>query len=384
MATQPSPPYTTLFSPLRLNSLEMDNRIAVSPMTRVSATRQGHATEQMAEYYARFARGGYGLVMTEGTYTDEAYSQGYFQQPGIANHAQAEAWARVVERVHAAGAPIVCQLMHAGALVQYNRFVDTPAGPSAVKPLGEQLSIYFGEGEYATPQAMSETQLIEAVQGFVAAGRRAYEAGFDGVEVHGANGYLLDEFLTDYMNRRDDNYGGALGDRVRMPRMTLRSLRDALGEGFPIGIRLSQIKVNDPDYRWGGEEDAAVIFRAMANAGATYLHVTGAGATESAFSEGGPSLTELAKRHGTGLPVMANGYLHPPGYAAAMIDEQGGELVSLARGALVNPDWPRLMQDGHQQREFVPDIISPLATLDNQAEWEAGQDGIFEPLSRSG
>lgn len=337
----------------------------------------------MAAYYARYARGGFGLVITEGTYTDETYSQGYVDQPGIANDEQAAAWAEVVQRVHEAGAPIVLQLMHAGALVQHNRFIDTPIGPSAVTPPGEQMAMYFGEGGYATPQAMSETEITEAVQGFVAAAQRARDVGFDGVEVHGANGYLLDEFLTDYMNRRDDDYGGGIGDRVRMPRMVVRSLRDALGNDFPIGIRLSQIKVNDPDYRWAGEDDAAIIFRAMAEAGASYLHVTGAGAIHSAFTENGPSLTELAKRHGAGLPVITNGNLHGPEDAAAMLDEQGADLVSLARGALANPDWPQKIEAGEAVQAFDADLISPVATLDNQAGWEAGQAGLFEPLSRA-
>jgi 2,4-dienoyl-CoA reductase-like NADH-dependent reductase (Old Yellow Enzyme family) len=230
---------------------------------------------------------------------------------------------------------------------------------------------------------MSETQIIEATHGFVDAARRARDAGFDGIEVHGANGYLLDEFLTDYMNRRNDNYGGGIGNRVRVPRMVVRSLRDALGNDFPIGIRISQTKVNDPDYRWAGEDDAAIIFRALAEAGASYLHVTGAGTIHAAFTENGPSLTQLAKRHGAGLPVITNGHLQQPENAAAMLDEQGADLVSLARGALANPDWPHRVAAGEAPREFDPDLISPVATLDTQAGWEAGQADTFEPLAKN-
>ncbi|HET7314218.1 NADH:flavin oxidoreductase [Salinisphaera sp.] len=373
--------YSSLFTSLHLDSLALANRVVVSPMTRVSATTDGRATAQMAAYYARYARGGFGLVITEGTYTDEAYSQGYVDQPGIANDAQAGAWAKVVEQVHAAGAPIVLQLMHAGALVQHNRFTTKTIAPSAVTPPGEQMPMYFGEGGYATAQAMSETDIIEATQGFVAAAQRARSVGFDGVEVHGANGYLLDEFLTDYMNKRDDDYGGGIGNRVRVPRMIVRSLRDALGNDFPVGIRLSQTKVNDPDYRWAGPEDAEIIFHALAEAGASYLHVTGAGAVEPAFADDGPSLTTLAKRHGAGLPVISNGALYQPEAAAAMLDEQGADLVSIGRGALANSDWPHKVRAGERPRDFDPASISPVATLDNQAAWETDNADVFEPLA---
>jgi len=366
---QNSGAYPHLFAPLTMNSMQLANRCAVSPMTRVSATRDGRATREMAEYSARFARGGFALVMTEGTYPDESYSQGYYGQPGIANREQAQAWRDVVARVHDSGAPIFLQLMHAGALVQGNRHRDVPVAPSAVKPKGRQLSMYGGAGEFTRPMAMTETDIIEAVDGFVVAAQRAREAGFDGVELHGANGYLLDQFLTTYTNQREDDYGGGIGNRVHMPRTLVRSVRDAVGADYPVGIRLSQTKLNDGDYRWpGGTDDAALIFRTMAEAGASYLHVTGAGAVAPAFG-GGDSLAALAKRHG-GVAVIANGGLDDPARAEAVLAQGDADLVALARGALANPDWPTRIAAGQTPRAFSKDMLAPLATLENQRRWE--------------
>ena len=242
-------------------------------------------------------------------------------------------------------------------------------------------------GWYPEPQALTETGIIEVINGFVAAARRALQIGFDGVEIHGANGYLLDEFITDYHNRRDDEYGGGIGNRVRMVRRVIQSVRTAVGDDFTVGIRLSQIKINDMDYRWGGPEDAAVIFRAMAEAGASYIHVTGVGAVDPAFSQNdnnnGPSLVELAAEHGGGIAVIANGGLHEPDNAEAQLVSGGATLAAVARGALVNADWPHRMAEGRRQNDFDPDMIQPLATLDNQADWEQNQSDIFEPLHKA-
>jgi len=381
-STQQTDRYPTLFSPIRIDSLQLTNRAAVAPMTRTSANPDGTATAQMVEYYRRYARGGFGLIITEGTFTDTAHAQGYYRQPGIATEAQTAAWQPVVEAVHEAGAAIVAQLMHAGGQGQHK---DTPTvAPSAVRPYGKTSPMYHGDGvPYAVPEAMTETDIIEAIDGFVASAKNAVQAGFDGVEIHGANGYLLDEFITDYTNLRDDDYGGGIGNRVRMIRRVVQSVRDAVGTDFTVGVRLSQTKINDTDHRWGAPEDAAIIFRAMAEAGASYIHVTGAGAVEPAFSEDGPSLAELAAEHGGGIAVIANGGLHEADKAEAQLATGGASLTAIARGALVNADWPQRVAEDRAQHDFDSDMLQPLATLDSQVHWEQAQTDIFEPLHKS-
>jgi hypothetical protein len=164
---------SNLFDPVDLGPLRLANRWAVAPMTRVSATAEGRATPRMARYYADFAAGGFGLVITEGVYTDRAYSQGYLFQPGLADDAQRDAWRPVVEGVHAAGGRIVAQLMHAGAISQGNAHRAVAKGPSAVQPAGVQMSFYRGEGPYRMPEAMTLAEITAAIDGFAAAALRA-------------------------------------------------------------------------------------------------------------------------------------------------------------------------------------------------------------------
>lgn len=214
-----------LFENTALGDRNVENRVGLSPMTRVSATEDGRATSEMADYYAKFADGGFSVLVTEGTYPDDAHSQGYANQPGLASQAHVEAWQGVTERVHGANTPILAQLMHAGALVQYNRYTDEALAPSAVTPKGEQLELYGGDGTFPTPQEMTHEDIETTKQGFVDAAQRAEAAGFDGVEIHGANGYLLDEFLTDYTNDREDEYGGPIEHRVALPRRSAQRSR---------------------------------------------------------------------------------------------------------------------------------------------------------------
>lgn len=353
-----------LFTPWQIGDLELSNRLAVAPMTRISATAEGMPTEIMARYYARFARGGFGLIITEGIYTDQSYSQGYGNQPGLSNLAQAEGWRSVVDAVHTAGGKIVAQLMHAGALSQANRFRSDTAGPSAVQPKGLQMSIYRGEGSFRLPRAMAETEIVEAVEGFACAARFAIDvAGFDGVEIHGANGYLLDQFLTDYTNLRDDEWGGAINRRVRLSAEVVRAVRRVVGDAVPVGIRISQGKVNDFTHKWAeAEAGAATVVSTLASVGLDYIHITEFEAWRPAFGDDGPSLVSLARESAPGLTIMANGGLHDPHRAAQMLGI-GADLIALGRGALANPAWPCQAANGSAVHSFDPALLSPLGDI---------------------
>ncbi len=254
-----------LFETVELDAQRLDNRIGLAPMTRTSATDDGNATAEMARYYAQFAEGGFSFLVSEGIYTDTAYSQGYDNQPGLATDDHAETWTRVTDAVHEVGAPIFAQLMHAGVLSQGNRHVEETAGPSAVTPQDEQLPIYGGDGEFPTPKALSQSEIEAAVEGFADAAERASNAGFDGVEIHGANGYLLDQFLTAYTNDRDDEYGGSVANRVRLLHEVVDAVTDRISDEFVVGVRLSQTKVNDDEHEWeGGESQSETVFETSA------------------------------------------------------------------------------------------------------------------------
>jgi 2,4-dienoyl-CoA reductase-like NADH-dependent reductase (Old Yellow Enzyme family) len=354
----------TIFTPVTINQLPLKNRIALAPMTRVSATSEGLVTDSMARYYERFARGGFGLLITEGNYTDNVFSQGYRNQPGLSADAQARAWRRVTDAVHAAGGKIVAQLMHAGALSQFNRYRDHTVGPSAVRPKGEQMAIYRGVGEYPVPKVMSAHEIAEAIAGFGRAAALAIDvAGFDGVEIHGANGYLLDQFLTDYTNRRIDEWGGSVERRARLLTEVTRHVRRTIGADATLGVRVSQAKVNDFEHRWrGANADAASVFGALAREGVDYIHITEFEAWRPAFGDDGPSLVSLARMHAPDAIIIANGNLANPHRAASML-AQGADIVALGRGALSNPDWPNRVSAQQPLAEFDPAILRPLADI---------------------
>jgi 2,4-dienoyl-CoA reductase-like NADH-dependent reductase (Old Yellow Enzyme family) len=361
------PDLTPLWKPLQMGPTPLENRVALAPMTRISATEEGRATDRMISYYETFARGGFGLLITEGIYPDTSHSQGYLHQPGIATPEQARAWSGVVDAVHAAGSRIFAQLMHAGAQAQGNRFVDATVGPSAVAPKGEQLGIYRGEGPFPVPEEISPQQMREVREGFVAAALRARDAGFDGVEIHGANGYLLDQFLTDYLNRRTDEYGGSPENRVRFAAEICRAVREAVGPATAVGIRISQAKVSDHGHRWaGGAEEAEVIFSTLAATGIDFLHTTEYRAHAPAFGDDGPSLAALAKLH-SGLPVIANGHLDDPETAVSVLADGAADVVALGKAALADRDWPQRVRSGLPLGELDGSLFAPVADV---KDWE--------------
>ncbi|UDM52319.1 NADH:flavin oxidoreductase [Cupriavidus sp. MP-37] len=359
--TAPAAP--SLFDTPALNGVPLRNRLVVAPMTRISATDTGVPTEAMRRYYAGFARGGFGLIVSEGIYTDRAYAQGYPGQPGLTDTQQAQGWRRVVDTVHQAGGRMVAQLMHAGALSQANRFRDDTVGPSAVQPRGRQLTAYGGTGAFRMPCAMDEAEILQAIEGFAQAARLARETGFDGVEIHGANGYLLDQFLNGHTNQRQDAWGGGIAQRMRMMLETIRAVRAAVGSDVIVGVRISQAKVNDFTYRWPeGADGAAAVFAAIAESGVDYLHVTEHEAWQPAFADGDASLVQHARRAAPGLAIVANGGLHEPARAAGML-ALGATLVALGRGALANPDWPVRVRNQQPPRQFDAAVLAPLGNI---------------------
>lgn len=352
-----------ILTPLDIGGHRLSNRFAVAPMTRVSASEEGLATQRQVDYYERFAKGGFGLVVTEGIYTDRQYSQGYRFQPGITDLEQAQAWRAVTDAVHRHEGAIFAQLMHAGALSQGNRFSDTTVGPSAVTPKGEQMGFYFGHGQYPTPTAMSDEAISDAIEGFARSAQRAVDiAGFDGIEIHGANGYLLDQFLTDFSNRRSDAWGGDVRQRVRLILEVYGAMRKAVGKA-PVGVRISQGKVNDFFHKWAeGEAAAEVIFGSLADAGVDFIHVTEFEAWQPAFAGGRDSLVQLARRYAPGQVIISNGSLDQVQHVGEVLDA-GADLIALGKGALANPDFPRRFANGAALTAFDPAILGPVADI---------------------
>jgi len=354
-----------LFDQFELNGHTLDNRVGLAPMTRTSATDEGHATERMARYYASFARGGFSVLLTEGVHPDATHSQGYGNQPGLATDDQAESWKPIVDAVHEEGSPILAQLMHAGAQAQGNRYGYGSVAPSDYRPPGEMAELYGGSGEFPEAEALDAEGLAEVKAGFVAAAERAVDAGFDGIEVHAANGYLLHEFVDPLVNDRDDEYGGSPENRARFPAEVTAAIDEATPDEFVVGVRASQAAVTDEERVWpDGEETAEALFAALSAAGADYVHVTGGDATAPEVPDTDRTLAELALEHvDDGVAVIANGSLGDPENARAALAD-GADLITLGTGALANHDWPDRVRAGESLDELDPGVVfQPDASL---------------------
>lgn len=357
----------------KIQGLELKNRYVLAPMSRASASTAGVPTSEMATYYARFAEGGFGLLIAEGAYTDDRIAQAYANQPGLCNVAQQEGWREIVDAVHARGSKIILQLIHAGAVSQV---VDCPRGPSAVRPHGEMLQMYGSkQGRYETPLELTEAEIVEIKSGFVQAARRAEQAGFDGVEIHCANGYLLDQFLTPETNHRAAPYGGSVENRIRLTSEIIAEVRATCSKDFVVGVRLSQAKATQPDYFWaGGLDDAARIFSAVAKAGAGFIHLASErnGYAYHSSTSDGARLTAFA-RQTTGLPVIANGGLEDTGLAAEVLTSGEADFLAIGKAAMMNPDLPQLIAAQKSPKAFTFDLFSYGVSVAGQNRWEAEQ-----------
>lgn len=349
-----------LFSNININGLELKNRIGLAPMTRTSANADGVPSEKMLSYYNKYAKGGFSLLISEGTYSDTTYSQGYLHQPGIVTPEHIKAWRAITDAVHQNGANMICQIMHAGALTQGNIYRSTTKAPSSILPKGEQLGFYGGEGKFSTPDEMSLEEIQEAKEGFINAAVNAKIAGFDGVEIHGANGYLLDQFLTDYTNHREDKYGGSIENRLRLLVEVCNEVRKKVSKDFPVGVRISQFKVNDYTHKWkGGEKDAEIIFNHLGKCGLDFIHITEPQVESPAFEENGPTLSYLAKKWSK-LPIIGNGSITKPEQAEKLITNKEVDFITIGKAALANKDWPlkafqvEKMEGFNPEKFFVP------------------------------
>lgn len=360
--------HQSLFEAGRIGELVTENRFITSPMTRTSAESDGVPSALMKEYYTAYAKGGFGLVITEGTYTDLKSSQGYTNQPGIATDRHVEGWKPIVDSVKSNGARFIQQLLHVGALVQGNAHSDDIIAPSALQPQGEQLAHYGGQGPYNVPREMTQDDIAETVEAYANAARRSVDAGFDGVEIHGANGYLCDQFMTDYTNQRTDEYGGSLESRLRFSCDVVKAVIDAIGDKAVVGIRISQMKVNNFTHVWtGGAADADTIFREISAAGAHYIHVSTRN-VEPVFDSDIP-LAGFAKKY-AGI-VIANGNMNDPDQASEVLRDGHADFVAIARGALADPSLPHKVAAEDAPIPFNPGMITPVGTIQNTLDWKA-------------
>jgi 2,4-dienoyl-CoA reductase-like NADH-dependent reductase (Old Yellow Enzyme family) len=361
-----------LFRPFTINGLKLPNRIVMAPMTR-SFSPGGIPGDNVAEYYRKRAAGGVGLIITEGTAVDR---HGAANDPDVPEfHGEGlKGWAKVPPVVHGAGGLIAPQLWHVGALP--NR--RNPKAVEAESPSGVYMP---GKTNGA---AMSDSDVADAIAAFGRAAGDAKRLGFDSVELHGAHGYLIDQFFWESTNAREDGWGGGtIAERGRFAAEILKAVRAAVGPDFPVIIRLSQWKQQDFTHKIAANPDQlADWLTPLADAGADVFHCSQRRFWEPEFpeldGEEGLNFAGWAKKV-TGKPTITVGSV---GLSGEFVASYGGEasqpasldnllarlerdefdLVAVGRALIVDPDWSLKVRDGRTS-ELTPYDVSSLATL---------------------
>lgn len=370
-----------LFEPFKLGNLELDNRIIMAPMTR-SQSPNHIPTEEAAKYYAARAKGGVGLIITEGTGINHPATHAYPDVPNLFGKEALAGWKRVVDEVHAAGGKIFPQLWHVGSVRQRtdheNQGADNPKhcchcnhpevpgyGPSPVPhPYVENAEV---------PQTLTQQDIDEIINAYANAAKDAKQIGFDGLELHAAHGYLIDQFFWDATNQRTDKYGGnTLADRAQFAVEVVRAVRKAVGPDFPISFRISQWKLGDYSAKMAKTPEELKDFLALlVDAGVDVFHCSTRRFYEPEFPGSNLNFAGWVKKL-SGKPAITvgsvgldNDFVNTFAGKETKIEDktieqllerlekQEFDLVALGRMLLANPDWAEKMRNG-KLNEIIP------------------------------
>jgi len=358
-----------LFQPFTLRNLTLSNRIVMAPMTR-SKSPQGIPGPEVAAYYRRRAKGGVGLIVTEGTYVPHPAAGFYPDVPHFYGEESLAGWKLVVEEVHLAGGRIFPQLWHVGLTPAANGTIPTGAmGPSGLAKRGEKIA-----------EPMTQQDIDNVIRAFGEAALSAKRLGFDGVEIHGAHGYLLDQFFWEGTNQRTDGYGGDLVARTRFATEVIREVRTQVGPEFPVCLRFSQWK--QQDYNAKLAQNPAELERFLAPltaAGVDLFHCSQRRFWEPEFEGSSLNLAGWTKKL-TGKPTVTVGsitlneeftstFRSAETAAATGIDEllerlerEEFDLVAIGRSLIVNPSWPQIVQRGaiKELQPYQRDVLAQL------------------------
>ncbi|WPV64553.1 alkene reductase [Chitinophaga sp. LS1] len=318
-----------LLMPYHKGALQLKNHLVMAPMTRSRAI-DNLPNQLMADYYTQ--RSGAGLIITEGT-APSPDALGYSRIPGIFSNEQTEAWKAITTAVHTAGSKIFVQLMHTGRI---GHPANLPAGarlvgPSTIKAAGDIWTDALGKQTYPEPEMLTSDAIAAVIEEFVHAARNAMEAGFDGVELHGANGYLVEQFLNPHVNNRTDEWGGNITNRTRLAIRIVQAIAAAIGAD-KVGVRFSPYSTlgDLPAYDEQEVHDTyALLAKEMNNANIAYLHI--------GMSAIIPQKTFDAIRGGfNGTIILCNGLT--PETAEQALHAGFADLVAFGRAFLANPD----------------------------------------------
>jgi len=343
----------TLFDPLRVGNMELNNRIIMAPMTRSRANDEGIQPAFAAEYYGQ--RASAGLIITEAT-NISPMAKGYVRTPGIYTDAQIESWRPIADSVHARGGKIFMQLFHTGRIALPDFLPDhaQPVAPSAVRAKGQN---YTDEGmkEFVTPRQITREEVAETVRDFARAASNAIGAGFDGVELHSASGYIVQQFLSTNANLRSDEYGGSIENRARFLFEVLDAMIAAVGSDR-VGVKFSpRIAFNDVE-----ESDAEVLYRhileQLNDRKLAYVHVSGSA---------GEGWHERLRPVYQGLYFAGAGFTKESG--EALLAEGHADAIVYGTKLLANPDLPERFRSS-----------APLNQPDQATFYAPGEHGYID------
>jgi len=320
-----------LLSPLTAGALQLPNRVLMAPLTRCRADADHNPTPLMAEYYAQ--RASAGLIIAEATMVMEGNSS-FWMEPGIYSEAQVKGWKAVTDAVHAKGGQIVLQLWHGGrACHPLLNGGAQPVAPSAIPITGDEVHTPEGKKPYVTPRELRDDEIPGIVAGFKKAAENAKAAGFDGVEVHGANGYLLDEFLRDGANKRSGPYGGSLENRARLMLEVLDAAISVWGADR-VGLRISPLNSYNSMIDSDPVAVTTYIAQQCSQRGIAYLHMMRADFFQA---QQGDVITP-ARQHFKGVLISNMGYTADE--AEQAITEGKLDAIAFGTSFLANPDLP--------------------------------------------
>jgi N-ethylmaleimide reductase len=345
-----------LFESTRLGKLELRNRVVMAPMTRSRAGQDDEPTDIVVDYYRQ--RASAGMIISEGIYPSFD-GKGYCRTPGLVTAVQVDGWRRVCEAVHAEGGTMVAQLMHCGRVCHAdNKAADAETvAPSAIAARGDMYTDTAGMQPFSAPRALREDEIPGVVEQYRKATQNAFDAGFDGVELHGTSGYLPAQFLSTGSNQRDDAYGGSLEKRLRFPSEVLAAMIRVAG-AERIGLRIcpgnpfNDLSDDDP------EETFSAFLRVVNSLGLAYLHVI-------RLHDVALDNIELARTHFDGPLILNDSYKLDE--AKRVTDEGVGEAIAFARAYIGNPDLVARLRQG-----------SPLARFDPKRLYTPGPEGYSD------
>ena len=343
--------YTELFKPYKLSpTLELKNKIIMAPLTRCFSDDDLVPTKEMAKYYAK--RADAGLIVSEATLIS-FQAQGYPNMPGIYNQSQILGWKEVNNAVHAKGGKIFCQIWHAGRVSHKVYTGELPVSSSASSISGP---VPRTDEHYETPRALELTEIKSIVQDYVQAAKNSIEAGFDGIEIHGANGYLIDQFIHQETNFRDDIYGGSIQNRARFALEIVDEIIEAIGKD-KVSIRLSPNAHNFMSHTDGDEETFKYLLSELDKRNILYVHLGSFDDNEEIDYLGGRA-SAFIKKHYAGTVIGSGSYTFDK--AEVSLIKKDYDLAAIGRPFIANPDLIERLQNETKLLEYSEDMLNTL------------------------